>query len=241
MQYYACIFKSQFHWWFVENHIGCFCIFVPIFWEDGWDLWMILSHSVNAGWLVGILRCVGDRKNPIGCNWLYLNFLCSEMVGTLKHCSHPFAHSCSFPFTFMLKGRWRNYSYIDFRESWNFSSMPKDGSDIHRFSNRKWVLIPCTVGNLWISQASPNKLGKFQHRSALPNIKYNCAVLFWVKCIGCLLHFQIHFLINHQCKTSISNPRKCSNLFMFLQDVTGSSQRFTVLAFALPVLVTLKS
>ena len=22
---------------------------------------------------------------------------------------------------------------------WNFSSIPKDGSDIHRFSNRKWV------------------------------------------------------------------------------------------------------
>ena len=33
---------------------------------------------------------------------------------------------------------------------WNFSSidLPKDGSDIHRFSNRKWVLAMCTVGNL---------------------------------------------------------------------------------------------
>ena len=30
---------------------------------------------------------------------------------------------------------------------WNFSSIPKDGPDIHRFSNRK-VSIMCTVGNL---------------------------------------------------------------------------------------------
>ena len=31
---------------------------------------------------------------------------------------------------------------------WNFSSIPKDGSDIHRFSNRKPVSTMCTVGNL---------------------------------------------------------------------------------------------
>ena len=31
---------------------------------------------------------------------------------------------------------------------WNFSSMLKDGSYIHRFSNRKWVLAMCSVGNL---------------------------------------------------------------------------------------------
>ena len=30
----------------------------------------------------------------------------------------------------------------------DFSNMPKDGSDIHRFSNRKWVLTMCTVRNL---------------------------------------------------------------------------------------------
>ena len=29
---------------------------------------------------------------------------------------------------------------------WNFSSIPNDGSDIHRFSNRKWVSTMCTVG-----------------------------------------------------------------------------------------------
>ena len=31
---------------------------------------------------------------------------------------------------------------------WNFSSILKDLSDIHRFSNRKWVLTMCSVGNL---------------------------------------------------------------------------------------------
>ena len=30
----------------------------------------------------------------------------------------------------------------------NFSSIPKDGSDIHRFSNREWVSTRCTVGIL---------------------------------------------------------------------------------------------
>ena len=48
---------------------------------------------------------------------------------------------------------------------WNFSSIPKNGSDIHRFCSRKWVLTMCTVGNLW----------KFQCSMALPNIKYNGA------------------------------------------------------------------
>ena len=31
---------------------------------------------------------------------------------------------------------------------WNFSSILKDGFDIHRFSNRKLVLTMCSVGNL---------------------------------------------------------------------------------------------
>ena len=33
--------------------------------------------------------------------------------------------------------------------------------------------------NLWISEASLSKLEKLQHSLALPNIKYNCAILFW--------------------------------------------------------------
>ena len=60
----------------------------------------------------------------------------------------------------------------------NFASMFKDGFDIHRFSNRKWVLAMCSVGNLWISEASLSQLEKFRCSLALPNIKYNCAILF---------------------------------------------------------------
>ena len=37
---------------------------------------------------------------------------------------------------------------------WNFSSIPKDGSDIHRFSNRKWVSSMYFFGYLWISGPS---------------------------------------------------------------------------------------
>ena len=37
----------------------------------------------------------------------------------------------------------------------------------------------CSVGNLWISEPSFSKLEKFQRSLALPNIKYNCAVLLW--------------------------------------------------------------
>ena len=33
--------------------------------------------------------------------------------------------------------------------------------------------------NLWISEPSLGILEKFQHSSDLPNIKYNCALLFW--------------------------------------------------------------
>ena len=36
----------------------------------------------------------------------------------------------------------------------NFSSILKDGFDIHRFSKRKWFLTMCSDGNLWISEAS---------------------------------------------------------------------------------------
>ena len=66
-------------------------------------------------------------------------------------------------------------------ESWFF--LPSIGS---------LILTMCTVGNLWI-------LGeKFKCSSDLPNIKYNCTVLFLWQ-----MHwfFKIYFLIDHRCKT----------------------------------------
>ena len=62
---------------------------------------------------------------------------------------------------------------------WNFFSIPKNDSDIHRFCSRKWVLTMCTVGNL----------GKFQCSMALPNITYNGANVSNVLVIN--LYFKI--------------------------------------------------
>ena len=61
---------------------------------------------------------------------------------------------------------------------WNSSSIFKYGFDTDRFFNRKWVLTMCTVGNLSISGTSLSQLEKFQCSSDLPNIKYNCTILF---------------------------------------------------------------
>ena len=69
---------------------------------------------------------------------------------------------------------------------WNFSSIPKDGSDIHRFSNRKWVSTMWTVGNLWMSETSLSQQEKFQCSSDLDNMKYNSALLFLNQQIGYL-------------------------------------------------------
>ena len=51
---------------------------------------------------------------------------------------------------------------------WNFSSILKDGFDIHRFSNSKWVLTMCSHGNLWISEASLSQLEKFSMQLSSP-------------------------------------------------------------------------
>ena len=61
---------------------------------------------------------------------------------------------------------------------WNFSSWLKDASDIHRFSALYMVKTHFLLGNLWISKPSLSILEKFQHSLALPDIKYNCAILF---------------------------------------------------------------
>ena len=52
-------------------------------------------------------------------------------------------------------------------------------------------LTMCTVGNLEISARSLGMLENFQHRSDLPNIKYNYAVLFFRQIYSLFLCFQI--------------------------------------------------
>ena len=55
--------------------------------------------------------------------------------------------------------------------------------------------------NLWISEPSLGILEKFQRSSALPNIKYNCAALFWSEILlGIYLWFKIYFLIDTNAK-----------------------------------------
>ena len=50
-----------FYWGLVESHhTGCF--FCPKTLRDGRDLWMVLCHSINAGWVVGTLRGGGDTQ-----------------------------------------------------------------------------------------------------------------------------------------------------------------------------------
>ena len=45
---------------------------------------------------------------------------------------------------------------------WNFSSISKDGPDIHRFFNMKCVLTTYTLGNLGISGAFLSNVEKFK-------------------------------------------------------------------------------
>ena len=55
----------------------------------------------------------------------------------------------------------------------------KDGSDIYRFPAVYMIETHFLLENLWISEPSLGILEKFQRSSAVPNIKYNCALLFW--------------------------------------------------------------
>ena len=59
-----------------------------------------------------------------------------------------------------------------------FFQLTWDASDIHRFSTLHMVNIHFLLENLWISKPSLSILEKFQCSLALPNIKYNCAILF---------------------------------------------------------------
>ena len=60
-----------------------------------------------------------------------------------------------------------------------FFQQLRDASDIHRFPTVHMPETHFLLENLWISEPSLGILEKFQRSSALPNIKYNCVVLFW--------------------------------------------------------------
>ena len=78
---------------------------------------------------------------------------------------------------------------------WNFPSGFRDASDIYKFPAQHMVQAHFLLEDLWVSEPSSGELGKFQHRSDHPYIKYNCAILF----LGYMfffifLYFKICFL-----------------------------------------------
>ena len=73
-----------------------FWLFVSKFLGDGRELWMILCHSVNAGWMVGILRKSGDTQTLQTVIKFCLNFLHFKVVGMLKYLLAPI-RTCAKP------------------------------------------------------------------------------------------------------------------------------------------------
>ena len=82
---------------------------------------------------------------------------------------------------------------------WKVSSCLRDPTDIYIFPIVHMVKTYFLLENLSISEPSLGILQNFQHRSALPNIKYNCAVLFLR---------QVYYLFNYAPKTKNSTEKK---------------------------------
>ena len=87
---------------------------------------------------------------------------------------------------------------------WKVSSCLRDATDIYsyRFPTVHMVKTHFLFENLSISEPFLGILQNFQHRSALPNIKYNCAVLFLR---------QVNYLFNYAPKTKNSTEKKISH------------------------------
>ena len=96
------------------------------------------------------------------------------------------------------------YFFLHFAKDhlWNFPAVLNVKSD--------FLLI-----NLWTSASSLGTLETLQCRSAVPNIKYNCALLFLSEMYWLFMHVSKYFLIDGYCKTSVRNM--CNSRLMFLQ------------------------
>ena len=87
----------------------------------------------------------------------------------------------------------------------NFTAPLRDAPDIQRFPTAHMVKNPLPVGKFVNIRAILRYSGKCPCRSALINVKYNCAVdllflFIWLVVYEC---FQIYFLLAIHCKTSI--------------------------------------
>ena len=86
---------------------------------------------------------------------------------------------------------------------------------------------------LWISETSLDKLEKFQLSLALPNLKYNCAVLFLKEMYLLFIYASKYFIIDHHYKTLdwiYWYPCKWQNLLNFLQGVIEVVTSIEILA-----------
>ena len=88
--------------------------------------------------------------------------------------------------------------YIDLH--WNFASLFIDVPDIHRFPTVHMVKTHYLLENLWKLQPSWGILEKFQYRSELFYIKYNCVVIFLSQMHWLLMYASRY---NFFCKTSV--------------------------------------
>ena len=88
---------------------------------------------------------------------------------------------------FYIRGSWAMLKVFHFTLGW---------LDISRFSNSH---VHCR--NLWICEPSWGIMENFQGSSALPNIKYNCVVLFLSKLYLLCIYASKYFLIDHHCKS----------------------------------------
>ena len=84
---------------------------------------------------------------------------------------------------------------------WKVSSYLRDATDIYRFPIVHMVKTHFLLENLSISEPSLGILQNFQHTLVLPNIKYNCAVLFLR---------QVNYLFNYAPKTKTQLKKKFS-------------------------------
>ena len=76
----------------------------------------------------------------------------------------------SLDYWYMVCGRWHVFTGRA-KLCWNFFSLLRDASDIHRFPTLHMVEIHFPLENLWISEPPLGILEKFQQSLALPNVK----------------------------------------------------------------------
>ena len=122
------------------------------------------------------------------CFWAYQSILTRFYNGGLWENIFWSIHKWSIDLTQKLY--WTIIFYIrDSQVMLELFSWLRNASDIHRFPTLHMVNIHFLLENLWISKSSLSIFEKLQCSLAVPNIKYNCTILFLYECIDhlCML------------------------------------------------------